>query len=73
MALKLCCGLQAVNALGHVPVRMPEADMKLTIPLFSLKVGKKVLSPPPSPSDRESLVLSFFLKFQNYCKWQPLA
>ncbi|KTF87516.1 hypothetical protein cypCar_00044441, partial [Cyprinus carpio] len=27
----------AVNALGHVPVRMPEADMKLTIPLFSLK------------------------------------
>ncbi|XP_016432153.1 cilia- and flagella-associated protein 221-like [Sinocyclocheilus rhinocerous] len=28
----------AVNALRHVPVRMPEADMKLTIPLFSLKV-----------------------------------
>ncbi len=41
LRMKLCCGLQAVNALGHVPVRMPEADMKLTIPLFSLKVGEE--------------------------------
>ncbi|KTG33837.1 hypothetical protein cypCar_00016727 [Cyprinus carpio] len=31
----------AVNALGHVPVRMPEVDMKLMIPLFSLKVPQR--------------------------------
>lgn len=31
----------AVNALGHVPVRLPEADMKLRTPLFSLKVPQR--------------------------------
>ncbi|XP_067298914.1 cilia- and flagella-associated protein 221 [Pseudorasbora parva] len=31
----------AVNALGRVPVRMPEADMKLKTPLFSLKVPQR--------------------------------
>ncbi|XP_052402216.1 cilia- and flagella-associated protein 221 [Carassius gibelio] len=31
----------AVDALRHVPVRMPEADMKFTVPLFSLKVPQR--------------------------------
>ncbi|XDV14664.1 hypothetical protein PO909_014880 [Leuciscus waleckii] len=31
----------AVNALGQIPVRMPEADMKLRTPLFDLKVPQR--------------------------------
>ncbi|XP_051766641.1 LOW QUALITY PROTEIN: cilia- and flagella-associated protein 221 [Ctenopharyngodon idella] len=31
----------AGNALGHVTVRMPEADMKLRTPLFNLKVPQR--------------------------------